>query len=62
MPKAAHFGHLIFSCQLKPDKPDPPCLRRARPGFEPDKARPLAIDDRAEKCGSDGDGTAHGAF
>ena len=29
LPIAAHFGHLIFSCQLKLAKPDPQCYSRA---------------------------------
>jgi putative hydrolase of the HAD superfamily len=48
LPVAAHFGHLIFSCQLKLAKPDPRCYRRAlaRLGAGPDEV--IFIDDRAE--------------
>jgi putative hydrolase of the HAD superfamily len=48
LPIAAHFGHLIFSCQLKLAKPDPRCYSRAlaRLGAGPDEV--IFIDDRAE--------------
>ena len=48
LPMAAHFGHLIFSCQLKLAKPDPECLPRAlaRLGASADDV--IFIDDRAE--------------
>jgi putative hydrolase of the HAD superfamily len=48
LPIAAHFGHLIFSCQLKLAKPDPRCYNRAlaRLGAGPDDV--VFIDDRAE--------------
>ena len=48
LPIAAHFGHLIFSCQLKLAKPDPRCYSRAlaRLGVVPDEV--IFIDDRAE--------------
>ena len=48
LPIAAHFGHLIFSCQLKLAKPDPRCYSQAlaRLGADPDEV--IFIDDRAE--------------
>jgi putative hydrolase of the HAD superfamily len=48
LPVAAHFGHLIFSCQLKLAKPDPRCYSQAlaRLGAYPDEV--IFIDDRAE--------------
>jgi putative hydrolase of the HAD superfamily len=48
LPVAAHFGHLIFSCELKLAKPDPRCYGRAlaRLGANPDEV--IFIDDRAE--------------
>jgi putative hydrolase of the HAD superfamily len=48
LPVATHFGHLIFSCQLKLAKPDPRCYTRAlaRLGAGPDEV--IFIDDRAE--------------
>jgi len=48
LPIAAHFGHLIFSCELKLAKPDPRCYRAAlaRLGARPDEV--IFIDDRAE--------------
>jgi putative hydrolase of the HAD superfamily len=48
LPITAHFGHLIFSCQLKLAKPDPRCYSRAlaRLGAGPDEV--IFIDDRVE--------------
>jgi putative hydrolase of the HAD superfamily len=48
LPVAAHFGHLIFSCQLKSAKPDPECYGRAlaRMGARPDEV--IFLDDRSE--------------
>ena len=48
LPIAAHFGHLIFSCQLKSAKPDPECYGRAlaRMGARPDEV--IFLDDRSE--------------
>jgi putative hydrolase of the HAD superfamily len=48
LPVAAHFGHLLFSCQLKLAKPDPECYSRAlaRLGASADEV--IFIDDRAE--------------
>ena len=48
LPVAAHFGHLIFSCELKLAKPDPRCYSRAlaRLGADPDEV--IFIDDRGE--------------
>ncbi len=46
LPIAAHFGHLIFSCELKSAKPDPECYGRAlaRIGARPDEV--IFVDDR----------------
>jgi putative hydrolase of the HAD superfamily len=48
LPVAAHFGQLIFSCQLKYAKPDPECYARtlARLGASADEV--IFIDDRGE--------------
>ena len=48
LPIAAHFGHLIFSCQLKSAKPDPECFGRALAtmGAKPDEV--IFLDDRSE--------------
>jgi len=48
LPVAAHFGHLIFSCQLKSAKPDPECYGRAlaRIGARADEV--IFVDDRSE--------------
>ena len=48
LPVAAHFGQLIFSCQLKYAKPDPECYARtlARLGASSDEV--IFIDDRGE--------------
>lgn len=48
LPIAAHFGHLIFSCELKTGKPDPACYSAAlaRLGARPEDV--VFIDDRPE--------------
>jgi putative hydrolase of the HAD superfamily len=48
LPVVAHFGHLIFSCELKLAKPDPRCYGQAlaRLGAGPDEV--IFIDDRPE--------------
>jgi putative hydrolase of the HAD superfamily len=48
LPLAPHFGHLIFSCQLKSAKPDPECYGRAlaRIGARADEV--IFVDDRSE--------------
>jgi putative hydrolase of the HAD superfamily len=48
LPIAAHFGQLIFSCQLKLAKPDPRCYSYAlaRLGASADEV--IFIDDRSE--------------
>ena len=48
LPIAAHFGQLIFSCQLKLAKPDPRCYSDAlaRLGTSPEEV--IFIDDRGE--------------
>ena len=48
LPLAAHFRHLIFSCQLKSAKPDSECYARAlaRLGARADEV--IFIDDRGE--------------
>lgn len=45
LPVAAHFGHLIFSCELKTGKPDPACFSAAlaRLGARPDEV--VFLDD-----------------
>ncbi len=48
LPIAAHFGHLIFSCQLKLAKPDPECYRRALAMLAAKAEDVIFIDDRAE--------------
>jgi putative hydrolase of the HAD superfamily len=47
LPVAAHFRHLIFSCQLKSAKPDPECYGRAlaRMGARADEV--IFVDDRS---------------
>jgi putative hydrolase of the HAD superfamily len=55
LPVAAHFGHLIFSCQLKSAKPDPECYGRAlaRMGAKADEV--IFIDDRGENVAAAAD-------
>lgn len=55
LPVAAHFGHLIFSCQLKSAKPDPECYGRAlaRIGAMADEV--IFLDDRGENVAAAAD-------
>src|SRR5258706_7806347 len=55
LPVAAHFGHLIFSCQLKSAKPDPECYDRAlaRMGAMADDV--IFLDDRGENVAAAAD-------
>lgn len=55
LPVAAHFGHLIFSCQLKSAKPDPECYSRAlaRIGAMADEV--IFLDDRGENVAAAAD-------
>lgn len=48
LPVAAHFGHLVFSCELKTGKPDAACFSAAlaRLGARPEDV--VLIDDRPE--------------
>lgn len=48
LPVAAHFGHLIFSCQLRSAKPDPECYSAAlvRIGAHADEV--IFVDDHSE--------------
>jgi putative hydrolase of the HAD superfamily len=48
LPVAAHFRHLMFSCELKSAKPDPECYRAAlaRIGARADEV--IFVDDRGE--------------
>ena len=48
LPVAGHFGHLIFSCQLKSAKPDPACYGAAlaRIGARADEV--IFVDDRID--------------
>ena len=48
LPVATHFGHLIFSCELKLAKPDPRCYGRALARLGADPGEVIFIDDRAE--------------
>ena len=48
LPVAAHFGHLLFSCQLKLAKPDPECYNRALARLGASAEEVIFIDDRAE--------------
>jgi putative hydrolase of the HAD superfamily len=48
LPVAAHFGQLIFSCQLKLAKPDPECYTRALEILGASAADVIFIDDRME--------------
>jgi putative hydrolase of the HAD superfamily len=48
LPIAAHFGHLLFSCQLKSAKPDPECYSRALGRLGATPAEVIFIDDRSE--------------
>lgn len=48
LPVAAHFGHLIFSCQLKSAKPDPECYAKALARMEARADQVIFVDDRIE--------------
>jgi putative hydrolase of the HAD superfamily len=48
LPIVAHFGQLIFSCQLKLAKPDPECYTRALEILGASAADVIFIDDRME--------------
>lgn len=48
LPIAAHFGQLIFSCQLKLAKPDPRCYSTALARLGASAGDVIFIDDRAE--------------
>jgi putative hydrolase of the HAD superfamily len=48
LPIAAHFGHMIFSCQLKLAKPDPQCYSRALARLAASADDVIFIDDRSE--------------
>jgi putative hydrolase of the HAD superfamily len=48
LPVARHFGHLLFSCQLKLAKPDPACYRRALGALRADPRDVVFVDDRGE--------------
>lgn len=46
LPVAAHFEHLIFSCDLKLAKPDPECFRAALAVLQAEPAEVIFLDDR----------------
>ena len=48
LPIAAHFGQLIFSCQLKLAKPDPRCYNDALARLGASAEEVIFIDDRTE--------------
>jgi len=48
LPVAAHFGHLLFSCQLRRAKPDPECYNRALARLGASAEDVIFIDDRSE--------------
>ncbi len=48
LPVARHFGHLLFSCQLKLAKPDPACYERALVALQADPRDVVFVDDRGE--------------
>jgi putative hydrolase of the HAD superfamily len=48
LPIAAHFGQLIFSCQLKLAKPDPRCYNDALARLGASAQEVIFIDDRGE--------------
>jgi putative hydrolase of the HAD superfamily len=48
LPVAAHFGHLIFSCELKAGKPDPACYGAALARLGARPADVVFLDDRPE--------------
>jgi putative hydrolase of the HAD superfamily len=48
LPVVAHFGQLIFSCQLKLAKPDPRCYSSALARLGASAEEVIFIDDRSE--------------
>jgi putative hydrolase of the HAD superfamily len=48
LPVASHFGHLLFSCELKLAKPDPECYMRALARLGASAEEVIFIDDRSE--------------
>jgi putative hydrolase of the HAD superfamily len=48
LPVAAHFEHLIFSCDLKLAKPDPECFRAALAVLRAEPADVIFLDDRPD--------------
>ena len=48
LPVAAHFGHLLFSCELKLAKPDRECDARALARLGAGAEEVIFIDDRSE--------------
>jgi putative hydrolase of the HAD superfamily len=48
LPLASHFGHLLFSCELKLAKPDPECFAHALARLGAGAEEVIFIDDRAE--------------
>jgi putative hydrolase of the HAD superfamily len=55
LPIAAHFGQLIFSCQLKFAKPDPQCYSSALARLGARAEEVIFIDDRAENVAAAAD-------
>jgi len=48
LPMASHFGHLLFSCELKLAKPDPECYAHALARLGVSAGEVIFIDDRSE--------------
>ena len=48
LPVAAHFEHLMFSCDLKLAKPDPECFRAALAVLRAAPAEVIFLDDRSD--------------
>ena len=48
LPLASHFGHLLFSCELKLAKPDPECYSTALARLGASAEDVIFIDDRSE--------------
>jgi putative hydrolase of the HAD superfamily len=48
LPVTRHFGHLIFSCQLKMAKPDPACFEAALSLLGVTPGEVIFLDDRTE--------------
>ncbi len=48
LPVAAHFEHLMFSCDLKLAKPDPECFRAALAVLRAGPADVIFLDDRPD--------------